>query len=240
MLGEVGGVVDGYLSTARRVAPQRFAAVYLVGGVALGDFSAKQSNVDLVVVADPPFSAADPFTADERQRLAKAERPLQRAGRPPALWYTTWAELAEGSPGGSGIDTPMTREMLRTDAIAVYGPDWPVVAFDDEQYRRWCVGQLQTVIDLASGLMLLRRDVTPLVLQGARLAQGALTGKVFSKSVAGESVRPLVPDHFRRILTDAVGYRRGAQTSMYWGPFERKYDARALLRRLTEMAAPAG
>jgi hypothetical protein len=233
ILGEVGGVVDGYLSTARQAVPDRLAAVYLVGGVALGDFSHKQSNVDLVVVGDPAFSPI------ERQELEKAERPLRRAGRPARVWYTTWEELADGEPGGSGIDTPMTRAMLRNDAIAMYGPDWPVVAFDSDRYRRWCVDELQAVVRGTDGLMLLRRTVTTLVLQGARLAQGAVTGKVFSKSAAGETVGPLVPVHFRRILTDGVGYRRGAQTSMYWGPFERKYDARALLRRLLEVAAEA-
>jgi hypothetical protein len=229
-LGEVGDPVDTYVGTARRVAPERFAAVYLVGGAALGDYSAKQSNVDLVVVADPTF------TPDERHELEKAERPLHRVGRPAEVWYTTWLELADGKPGGYGLDTPLTRAMLRNDAIAVYGPDWPVVGFDVAEYRRWCIEQLRGVIDRTDGLMLLRRTVTTLVLSGSRLAQGALTGKVFSKSAAGESVGPLVPAHFRRILTDAVGYRRGAQTSMYWGPFERKYDARALLQRLIEVA----
>jgi Nucleotidyltransferase domain len=230
MLGEVGGAVDGYLSTARRSAPERLAAVYLVGGVALGDFSPRQSNVDLVVVGDPRFSPA------ERQELERAERPLRRGGRPAQVWYTTWEELAEGVPGGSGLDTPMTRAMLRNDAAAMYGPDWPVVAFDPDRYRRWCVDELQAVVGRSEGLMLLRRTVTSLVLQAARLAQGAVTGKVFSKSAAGESVGSLVPVHFRRILTDGVGYRRGAHTSMYWGPFERKYDARALLVRLLEVA----
>jgi hypothetical protein len=230
MLGEVGDPVDAYVGTARRVAPERFAAVYLLGGAALGDFSAKQSNLDLVVVADPLF------TPDERQALEKAERPLHRVGRPAEVWYTTWAELADGKPGGYGLDTPMTRAMLRNDAIAVYGPDWPVVGFDVDEYRRWCVEELRGVIGRTDGMMLLRRTVTTLVLSGSRLAQGALTGKVFSKSAAGESVGSLVPAHFRRILTDAVGYRRGAQTSMYWGPFERKYDARALLHRLIEVA----
>jgi hypothetical protein len=234
ILGGVGGVVDGYVGTARRAAPERIAGVYLVGGIALGDFSAKQSNVDLVVVGDPAF------TSTERQELRKAERLLHRAGRRAEVWYTTWAELADGAPSGSGIDTPLTRAMLRNDAIAVYGPDWPVVGFDVDQYRRWCVDQLGLVVGRTDGLMLLRRTVTTLVLQGVRLAQGALTGKVFSKSAAGESVGSVVPVHFRRILTDAVGYRRGAQTSMYWGPFERKYDARALLRRLLEVTAGEG
>jgi hypothetical protein len=57
---------------------------------------------------------------------------------------------------------------------------------------------------------------------------------VLSKTEAGELALSLVPVHFRRILHDAAGYRNGANTSMYWGPFERKYDARQLLRQLVQ------
>ncbi|HET6874117.1 MAG TPA: hypothetical protein VFH70_05025, partial [Acidimicrobiales bacterium] len=64
-----------------RVAPGRLAGLYLVGGLALGDFSDRQSNIDLVVVCDPPL------TAEETTQLSKSERRLERAGRPPSVWY---------------------------------------------------------------------------------------------------------------------------------------------------------
>ena len=98
----------------------------------------------------------------------------------------------------------------------------------------------ETLVAAAHGLLVLRRAVAPLVLEAARLAQGAITGRVFSKSTAGEAVMPIVSTRQKRILTDAVGYRRGAQTSMYWGPFERKYDALTLVRDLLEAATSAG
>jgi hypothetical protein len=240
---EVAGAVDGFLAALERVAPGQVAAVYGAGALALDDFSHRQSNVDLVVVCDPAADRA------QIEQLGRAERGLNRAGRAPGVWYTTWEEVAGDpvpepgvpepgvpEPGRSKLSTPMTRALLRSDPMALIGPDWPVVGFDDAEFRSWCRTRLQQMASGRKGLLVLRRAVTPLVLEAARLAQGAVTGRLFSKTEAGESVGPLVSTRYRRILTDAVGYRRGAQTSMYWGPFERKYDALVLLRDLAELA----
>lgn len=222
----------GFVPAVERVAEGRLAAVYLVGGVALGDFSHRQSNIDLVVVCDPPLAPA------EVSALGRAERQLQRSGRPAAVWYTGWDEIADGPVGDpaarAALETPLTRAMLREEAVAYMGPDWPVVAFDEGGYRDWCRRSLEALVADRHGLLVMRRDVSPLVLQAARLAQGAATGRVFSKSEAGETALSLLPAHFRRILHDAAGYRNGANFSMYWGPFERKYDARLLLRQLVD------
>jgi hypothetical protein len=277
--GELGGLIDGYLAALRRQASDQVAAVYAVGALALGDFSAKQSNVDLVVVGDPPLTAA------QLGRLRRAERAMDRAHRRAEVWYTSWEEVAgdgrplrTGSPGGAGapveaagdvplggqatppalttpvppeegpippaegsaapatLATPMTRAILRQDPEALLGPDWPVVGYDEAAFRAWCRERLRAMVTGRKGLLVLRRAVTPMVLEASRLAQGAITGRVFSKSEAGESVGMIVAPRYRRILTDSVGYRRGAQTSMYWGPFERKYDALVLLRDLLEVA----
>ncbi len=134
----------------------------------------------------------------------------------------------------------MTRAILRHDPMALFGPDWPVVGYDPGALQSWSAARLRDVVAAAHGLLVLRRAVAPLVLEAARLAQGAITGRVFSKSTAGEAVMPIVSTRQKRILTDAVGYRRGAQTSMYWGPFERKYDALTLVRDLLEAATSAG
>jgi hypothetical protein len=162
------------------------------------------------------------------------------------VWYATWDDLDTDGPGFSGstdgvpLATPMTRAILRHDPMALYGPDWPVVGHDPEAFRRWAGERLHALAAASHGLLVLRRAVTPLVLEAARLAQGAITGRVLSKSEAGEAVMSIVSTRQKRILTDAVGYRRGAQTSMYWGPFERKFDALTLVRDLLEAATSAG
>ncbi len=227
--------VAGFVDAVERVAPGRLAAVYLVGGLALGDFSPRQSNLDLVVVCEPPLADS------EIAELRPFERRLTRAGRPPAVWYANWDVIADGPLGDPAgwppLETPLTRALLREEAVAYAGPDWPVVAFEEADYREWCRRSLQAVAEQARGLMVMRREVSPLVLQAARLALGAVDGRVYSKTEAGRAALALVPAHFRRILHDADGFRNGAHASMYWGPFERKYDARQLIRRLLEAAS---
>jgi hypothetical protein len=236
----VAGLFDDYLDAARQVAPGQLAAVYAVGSLARGDFSVRQSNLDLVVVAEPRLEAG------QVGRLAQASRGLRRAHRNAEVWYASWEDLDAGGPGANGstsgtpLATPLTRAILRHDPMALLGPDWPVVGQDPDALQRWSAEQLRALAAASHGLLVLRRAVAPLVLEAARLAQVAITGRVFSKSAAGEAVMPIVSTRQKRILTDAVGYRRGAQTSMYWGPFERKYDALTLVRDLLEAATSAG
>lgn len=229
-----------YVDSVAKSLSGRVEAVYLVGSPALDDFSERFSNVDLVVVTDGPVDAQS--DASCRQ----AERVLRRAHRGGAVWYTTWGEVADGLVAGSNtlpvaerrtdeLDTPLTRALLRDEAVPLVGPDWPVVYYSEAELRSWCTAKLIGLAErAASQSMVMRTEVTPLVLEAARLAVGSLTGQVVSKSEAADAASRFVPHHFRRILNDAAGFRGGARTSMYWGPFERKYDARALIKRLAE------
>ncbi len=237
----VAGHIERYLEEVQALAGGRVEAVYAVGSLALGDYSDRQSNIDLVVAGSRRL--------DDRlsDRLTRARAHLDRPRHPAVVWYATWEDIAEvglagggpggGAPGGassavSPLATPLTRAILRQDPVALVGPDWPVVAHDPDELRAWSSGRLRTLVARSPGLLVLRRAVSPLVLETARLAQAALTGRVLSKSAAGNAAVALVVPSHRRILVDSVGYRRGAQTSMYWGPFERKYDALAVVREL--------
>ena len=225
--------VDGFVRRLKEVAGDRVSAVYAVGGLALDDFSRKQSNIDLVVVGDPPL---DP---SQRRSLRPAEKSLRRVGRPAQVWHTTWDEVAGGPDAlaePSVLATPMTWNILRTDPMPLHGPDWPVAWTDDRALRSWALERLRMLASDNHGLLVLRRDVTPLVLEAARLAHLAITGRVLSKTEAGDSITTIVSSRHRRVVVDSVGYRNGAQTSMYWGPFERKYDALALVRDLVNAA----
>jgi len=229
----VAGPVDAYVDLLRREQGGSVAAVYAVGSLALGDFSQRQSNVDLVVVAD---SLPD---ADKASRLHRAEKAMARAGRTAVVWHTTWEEVSGGPRAvtrPSQLATPLTWAILRNDPMPLFGPDWPVVWEDAAVLRAWALDRLAAIASGKKGLLVLRRDVTPLVLETARLAQVAITGRVLSKTEAGESAASLVATSHRRVLVDSAGYRQGAQTSMYWGPFERKYDALAVIDELVGAA----
>lgn len=229
---------QGFLAAVESVAGGQVAAVYAVGSIALDDFSDRQSNIDLVVIAEPALDAG------QRNRLDRARRSLRHAGRPAEVWYATWEELEGGGSGGSGpvpaLATPMTRAILRSDPMALVGPDWPVVAFDPDALKAWCADRLHVLATSRHGSLVLRRRIAPLVLEAARLAHGAVSGRVLSKSQAGEAMMQVVSSRHRRVLTDSVGYRRGAQTSMYWGPFERRTHALDLIRELDRTAAGGG
>lgn len=222
----VAGPVDGYVDLLRRELDGAVEAVYAAGSLALGDFSQKQSNIDLVVVAD------DGLEPEQLRRVRRAEKALDRPARRAAVWYTTWEEVS-GGPGSlrepSPLATPLTWSILRNDPMPLFGPDWPVSWEDKDALRAWALERLRAMAGAKKGLLVLRRDVGPLVLEAARLAQIAITGRVLSKSEAGESSAAIVSSSHRRVLVDSVGYRQGAQTSMYWGPFERKYDALAVV-----------
>jgi hypothetical protein len=234
------------VAAIQAAAPGQIAAVYAVGSLALGDFSERQSNVDLVVVAEPRLGPG------QIHRLATVARSLRRARRDAEIWHVTWEDLdsngpGSGRPGGPGepppaspLATPMTRAILRHDPQALLGPDWPVVGHDVEALRDWAAARLRVLVTEDHGRLVWRRAVVPLALEAARLTQAAITGRVLSKSEAGEFVMPVVSTRHKRLLTDAVGYRRGARTSMYWGPFERKYDALTLLRELLESVTTEG
>ena len=229
----VASPVDGYVDALGQVGGEQVSAVYAVGSLALDDFSAKQSNVDLVVVGDPRLDVS------QRRWLRRAERSLRRAGRPAQVWHTNWEEVAGGPDAveePSPLATPMTWTILRNDPMPLRGPDWPVSWTDQDVLRRWALERLRALAAGPNGLLVLRRDVGPLVLEAARLAHMAITGRVLSKSEAGESITGIVSSRHRRVVVDSVGYRQGAQTSMYWGPFERKYDALALVRDLLHAA----
>ena len=233
----VASPVDGYVRVLNDVAGDRVSAVYAVGALALDDFSQRQSNIDLVVVGDPRVDLP------QRRSLRRAETALRRAGRPAQVWYTTWEEVSGGPRAleePSALATPMTWTILRNDPMPIHGPDWPVAWTDEGALRRWALDRLRALAGARHGLLILRRDVTPLVLEAARLAHMAITGRVLSRSEAGESFTSIVSSRHRRVVVDSVGYRNGAQTSMYWGPFERKYDALAVVRDLLRAAGDAG
>ena len=230
----VAGPVDAYVDLLRRENGTKVEAVYAVGSLALGDFSPKQSNVDLAVVWEPGPRAELP------KAVGRAERDIARPGRPAVVWHTTWEEVSAGPAAveqASPLATPLTWAILRNDPMPLFGPDWPVVWEDPAALRSWALDRLNALAAAKHGLLIWRREVGPLVLEAARLAQIVITGRVLSKSEAGDAVNGLVSSSHRRVLVDSVGYRQGAQTSMYWGPFERKYDALAIVTELAGIAA---
>lgn len=212
-------------------------AVYGVGSVALGDWVAHLSNLDVVAVAD---RAWEPATV---ARLRPAVHALAVRGRPARVAWVTWEDLA-GDPAGSQapvvvgrravptaeLVNPMTWHILRTAAVCVRGPEYPDVWSGDvrdwaeQRILQWWPGQVAAWTRNPTSLWWRRQTCGP-VLEVARLSVVTASGRVLSKLEAGESLLDGARTTVQRILKDSIGYRQGARVSMYWGPFERKNDA---------------
>lgn len=215
----------------------RLRGLYGVGSLALGDWTARLSNVDAVAVAD------DPWPATDLDRLRPAVRGAAVHRRPARVAWVTWDDLAEdprvssapvrhGSrPVATGeLVNAMTWHVLRSEAVCVRGPEYPQVWSGDvrdwaeERLRTWWPPQLARWRRRPTSLWW-RRQINAPVLEAARLSVIVGSGRVLSKLEAGESLIDGARTSIQHILKDSVGYRQGVRWSMYWGPFERKNDA---------------
>ncbi len=243
---QIDQLAAGFVERFSAAAAGHRSAVYLVGSPGLGDLSPRQSNVDIVAVADRPLAA------DALRSLARAHRDLHLHGRNAAVCYTTWHDLAAPVTDASAVTfvgsepadparlaNPMTWAILATSPRALSGPDDPTVHTDPEAVRAWFRAQMPEIARRTGGL-LWRRGLTRLVLQATRCAHGVLTGQVLSLHDAGEQALPEASHTGHRVITDALGYREGANTSMYWGPFERKANAVGLARQLLQRTGQSG
>ena len=242
---EPGGMTAGFVEAFTAAAGPQRAGVYLVGSPGLGDLSPRQSNLDIVAVTDRTLPA------ETLERLSRAHRGLHLHGRDAVVCYTTWRDLAGPAADASAttfagsapvestrLANPMTWSILATHPHPLDGPADPAVHSNPEAVRAWFSAELPAIAHRTGGL-LWRRGLTRLVLQATRCAHGALTGEVLSLREAGEMALPEASHTGHRVITDALGYREGANTSMYWGPFERKANALGLARQLMQRVGRA-
>ena len=218
------------------VAPGSLSGLYAVGSLALGDYVEAQSNFDVLAVSDAPWPA-------ERLRVdRRAVRHLAQARRPARVGYLTWSDLTGGPPGGGAcyegrravpadvLLNPFTWQVMRSAAVCVRGPEYPELWSGD--LRAWAATRLTDhwagwvrASRRRPGRLWLRAATTEVTLEATRLVVALRSGRVVSKLEAGTSAIAAATNRSQRILTDAVGHRSGARTSMYWGPFERRGDA---------------
>jgi hypothetical protein len=230
------GLLRHFEEEVDRQAPGLLEGLYGVGSLALGDWRAGSSNLDVVA------AAAQPWPEATVSRLNTAVAGLGPSGRPARVAFLSWGELAadpatvdapvlEGrSPVPSAeLVNPMTWQVLRISGICTRGPEYPEVGSGD--VRDWAADRIVTrwLAQLEGWRrhplsLWLRRRTAPAVLEVARLAVIASSGRVVSKLEAGQSLIDGARSSTQRILKDSVGYRQGSRVSMYWGPFERKRD----------------
>lgn len=246
---EVTRMAEHYADAVDLAMPGRLAGLYLVGSAALGDWQEKLSNVDVVVVAASWDDAGVNAALVPRATLGDG-------GGPCRLAFVTFAELeaspAAASPvcyeGGRRIDsaefaTPLTWRILAEDSVCIRGPEYFPVHHADEELRSWASGRLAgrwrawvATAGRVPGQLWVRRSLAEDLLEVTRLHVAATRGQAVSKLRSGSLALDDVPGRFHRVVTDALGYRRGSRTSMYWGPVERKHHTLDLIGELTQRA----
>jgi hypothetical protein len=220
-----------------READATLEGLYGVGSLALGDWLAGLSNLDILAVAG---QAWDPGLV-RRLRPAVDRLALHR-NRPARVAFLSWSDLAKDpstvtAPVLVGTHTdptddlvnPMTWQILRVSGVCTRGPEYPEVWSGD--VRGWASRRILTWWPpqvarwrRRPGDLWFRRQTEPAVLEIARLSVVAASGRVVSKLEAGVSLIDGARSSVQRVLKDSVGHRQGVHTSMYWGPFERKTD----------------
>ncbi|MDT3443568.1 MULTISPECIES: aminoglycoside adenylyltransferase domain-containing protein [unclassified Pseudofrankia] len=247
----VCNVVDTYLMAIDAAAPGLVEGCYVIGSAALDDFRPGASDIDFVsVTATPP--AGNQLAALESVHAHLPRRPLLDG------IYITWRDLAGGpeqaSPGphahGRRLHPrcdhqrhPVTWHSLALHGIAIRGPNptnigivtdaqalahWTRANLDD-YWRRWW--QRSSHLPTPAGLACLAPQ-GPVwgVLGVSRLHYTLTTGKIASKTAAGEYARTTFEPRWHRIIDECLRIRRDDHcTSLYRSPLARRADALALV-----------
>ena len=135
---DVRAQVERYLARLDGDLPGVVVGCYAVGSLALGDFSDRVSNIDLVVVAERTWDA------DQLGVAGAAATLLRFHGHRPAVIHVTWTELAgeppteppvATAPDRRGLD-PFCRDVLY-GAPTLRGPERPQVGQRDGAIEAW-------------------------------------------------------------------------------------------------------
>ncbi|MDQ6836924.1 MAG: hypothetical protein M3137_00920 [Actinomycetota bacterium] len=228
-----------------RDLPGVVVGCYAVGSLALGDFSERASNIDLVVVADRTWDA------DQLCLAMSATDELRFHGHRPWVVHVSWEVLAGEPP--SEVSVAIDHHLTELDAFSrdvlygapvLRGPQRPEVGQRDGAIEAWAAHILRTrwspwaaTARRRPGKVWMKRALADPVLEVAQL-HAASRGDVWSKSQATHALIAELPwGGGRKVASEALSFREGSTSSMYWGPVERKKDAVALVTGLSSGSA---
>ncbi len=245
--------VATYLSEVDAAIPGLVQAAYVTGSVALGDFQAEISDVDLVAIcANRPDDS-------QLKALATVHRPSHPAVD---VLYVTWDHL-QADPGplsaphsregtfycdGAFAANPVEWRTLQTRAIAVRGPKLAAhdVWFDPATLRRWNVRNLE---DYWRGRLEWMRRLEPteavmrweyglqwLVLGVPRLHHTVATLEITSKTGAGHYALGFVADQWHPVIRTCIALREDRSATLTLPVHELRQDAVDLVAWLIDDA----
>jgi len=236
-----------------RYVPGLLVGLHLVGSVVDGDFQPGRSDLDFVAVL------AHPADGDELEALGLVHRSYAADGTLPMLdgiWITQ-PDLAVGPDAvpdgptthdnrfafvGRGNRNPVTWAMLRRARSVVGSLDIASLWWDPARLRAWVRQNVEEY--WASWVERAQRPWTGLgLLKGGTVAWGVLgisrmlytlrTGKVTSKSGAGEWMLDVVEPQWRGIVEEALQIRQTGRGRI--APLRRRREALAFMAMVLRM-----
>jgi hypothetical protein len=233
----------------QRHVPGLVESLHIMGSAADGDFHPGRSDFDFVAVLSRPASVDDLEALTIVHRLYGSDLTF-----PPldGIWVTA-AELAAG-PDASGVGptthtgqfveqsrgnrNPITWLALRQQPLTVFGeaPDRDVLWYDPQRVASWTCENVESYWTGwlararnpfgALGLAMLG-PTAPMwgVLGISRLHYTLATGRIASKTAAGEHALTAFDPRWQRIAREALRIRRGGGGSLYRNPLKRRREA---------------
>ena len=246
---EVGFAAGELTRLLQRHVPGLVDGLHLIGSAADGDFRPGRSDLDFAAVLSRPASPDDLEALTIIHRLYASDLTF-----PPldGIWLTA-AELAAGPDSathgpttqsgdfvgdGRGNRNPVTWLALRQQPLTVLGepPDRTALWYDPQRLASWTcenvedywAGWLQRASRPlgAAGLAMLGQ-AAPMwgVLGISRLHFTLATGRIASKSGAGEHAQSVFDQRWQRIIAEALRIRRGTGSPRYRNPLARRREA---------------
>lgn len=250
--GEVDHAASVLAGLLDRHLHDRVAALHLVGSAALGDFQPGQSDLDFVAVLHEPLTDPEFHALGIVHRLYGSDPTLPMLD---GIWITA-GELNAGpdrSPDGpstrdgqligtaAGARNPVTWAMLRDGARTVFGTlDRETLWHDPARLAAWMrenvedywapwLARSSSLWTPAGIAMLGRKAPVWGVLGISRLHYTLSTGRIASKSAAGDYAKAAFDARWHPILDECLAIRRRAGRSLHANPLARRRDALAFV-----------
>lgn len=250
---EVEFAAGEFTRLLQRHVPELIQSLHLVGSAADGDFRPGRSDLDFVAVLSRPASAGDLEALTIVHRLYASDLTF-----PPldGIWITA-AQLSAGpDAAGDGPTTqagqfveqsrgnrnPITWLALRERPLTVIGdpPERDAVWCEPDRVAVWICENLESywagwLVRARSPLgrqgLAMLGPAAPMwgVLGISRLHYTLATGRLASKTAAGEHALAAFDPRWQQIVREALRIRRGSGAPLYRNLLARRRDALAFV-----------
>ena len=257
---QVSRLTGAYLAAMAEELPGRLEGLYLYGSVALGDYHPGDSDIDFVAVLPEPREPRTLASLAKVHHRLGVEHPvphfdgiyLDRSELAVPPYGTTGPFVTEHRfhPDGGFERVPVTWHSLAQTGVRVHGPrlsdvtigvdtdllaDWTHHNLD-QYWRPWWHDASNPLS--AKGISCLGAACTVWAVLGvSRLHYTLDTGRITSKTGAGEYARTIFSARWHPIIDEALRIRRGTgERARYLNPIARRTDLLAYLDMVIEDA----